>query len=112
MSNEYKKHQICEKVYVWNCATCSCENGKYLVCIINKIIHVEIINVKETNFNEKNITSKTQSLYILLTFSLIAIALLIAVSIYCYLIRCQAKNLLPFHNINNKLNNFYINSIN
>ena len=32
-----------------------------------------------TNFNEKNITCKTQNFYILLAFLLIAIALLIAV---------------------------------
>ena len=57
-----------------------------------------IINLKETNFNEKNITRKTQSFYILLTFLLITIALLIAVSIYCYLIKYQRKHLLPFHN--------------
>ena len=31
---------------------------------------------------------------------------------YCYLIRYQAKHLLPFHNTNNKLNKFYINTIN
>ena len=37
------------------------------------------------NFNEKNITCKTQSFFILLTFLLIGITLLIAVSIYCYL---------------------------
>ena len=37
-----------------------------------------------TNFNEKNITYKIQNLYILLAFLLITIALLIAVSIYCY----------------------------
>ena len=57
-----------------------------------------IINLKETNFNEKNIARKTQSFYILLTFLLITIALLIAVSIYCYLIKYQRKHLLPFHN--------------
>ena len=34
-----------------------------------------------TNFNEKNITYKTSNLYILLTFLLITITLLIAVSI-------------------------------
>ena len=71
------------------------------------IIFDEIIDLKETNFNEKNITCKTQSFYILLAFLLITIALLIAVSIYCYLL----KNLLPFHNTNNKLNRFYIDSI-
>ena len=60
-----------------------------------------------TNFNEKNITCKTQSFYILLAFLLITIALLIAVSIYCYLL----KDLLPFHNTNNKLIRFYVDSI-
>ena len=71
------------------------------------IIYNEIINLKETNFNEKNITCKTQSFYILLAFLLITIALLIAVSIYCYLL----KDLLPFHNTNNKLIRFYVDSI-
>ena len=40
-----------------------------------------------TNFNEKNITCKIQIFYFLLAFLLITIALLIAVSIYCYLIK-------------------------
>ena len=39
-------------------------------------------------------------------------ALLIAVSIYCYLIKYQRKHLLLFHSTNNKLNNYCINSIN
>ena len=71
------------------------------------IIYDEIIDLKETNFNEKNITCKTQSFYILLAFLLITIALLIAVNIYSYLL----KNFLPFHNTNNKLNRFYVDSI-
>ena len=37
---------------------------------------------------------------------------MIAVSIYYYLIKYQAKNLLPFYNTNNKLNKFCIDSIN
>ena len=55
------------------------------------------------NFNEKKATCKTQNFYILLTFSLIAIALLIAVSTYCYLIKYWAKqkHLLPFQVTNN-----------
>ena len=53
----------------------------------------EIINVKETNFNGKNISCKTQNFYILFAFLLITITLLIAVSIYCYLISYEAKNL-------------------
>ena len=32
--SECKKHHLCEKDYVWNPATCSCENGEYLVSII------------------------------------------------------------------------------
>ena len=39
-----------------------------------------------TNFNERKATSKTQNLYILLAFLLITIALLIAISIYCFMI--------------------------
>ena len=53
----------------------------------------EIINVKETNFNGKNISCKTQNFYILFAFLLITITLLIAVSIYCYLINYETKNL-------------------
>ena len=40
-----------------------------------------------TNFIEKKATCQTRSFYILLTFLLITIVLLIAVSIYCYLIK-------------------------
>ena len=53
----------------------------------------------------KKATCKTQNSYILLAFSLITIALLVAVSIYCYLIKYGAKqkDLLSFHVTNNKL---------
>ena len=40
-----------------------------------------------TNFNEKKVICKTQNFYILLAFLLTTIALLIAVIIYCYLIK-------------------------
>ena len=58
-----------------------------------------------TNFNEKKSTCKTQNFYILLAFLLITIALLIDVSIYCYLIKYRAKQkqVLPFHDTNNEL---------
>ena len=58
-----------------------------------------------TNFNEKNVICKTKNFYILLAFLLITIALLISVSIYCYLIKYKAKqkHLLPFYVTNNKL---------
>ena len=50
------------------------------------------------NFSEKKATCKTQNFYILLAFLLITIALLIAVSIYCCLLKYRAKQkpLLPF----------------
>ena len=72
----------------------------------------EIIEVKETSLNEKNITCKTKNFYILLDFLLIMIALLITASIYCYLIKYRAKqkHLLPFHDT--KLKQFYIDNIN
>ena len=46
-----------------------------------------------------------QIFYILLAFLLITIALLIAVSIYCYLIKYRAKlkHLLLFHDTNKEL---------
>ena len=58
-----------------------------------------------TNFNEKRGTLVTQNFYILLALLLIAIALLIAFSIACYLIKYLAKqkHLLPFHVTNNEL---------
>ena len=49
-----------------------------------------------SNFNEKKVTCKTQSFYVLLAFLLSTILLLIFGSIDCYLIKYQAKNLLPF----------------
>ena len=63
------------KNYVWNLSTCNCENGKYLASIMDDstIICDEIIDVKETNFNKKNIICKTQNFYILLAFLLITI---------------------------------------
>ena len=55
-------------------------------------------------FNEKETTCKAQIFYLLLVYLLITIALLIDVSIYCYLINYQAKQkyLLAFHDTNNE----------
>ena len=104
-----KKSHACEKDYVWNPSTCNCENVKYLASIVDDlaIICDEVIESygKEINFSEKKATCKTQNFYILLAFLLITIALLIAVSIYCYLTKYRAiqKHLLPFHFTHNKL---------
>ena len=75
------------------------------------IIYNEIIDAEETSFNEKNINCKTQNFYILLAFLLITIASLIIDTLYCYLIKCRAKqkHLLPFHDA--KLKQVYINNI-
>ena len=53
----------------------------------------------------KKAACKTQNFYILLYFLSINIALLIAVSIYCYLIKYQAKqkHLLTFHVTNREV---------
>ena len=58
-----------------------------------------------TNFNEKRPACKTQNIYILLVFLLITTALLIAVSMYYYMIKHRAmqKHLLSFYFTNNEL---------
>ena len=57
---------------------------------------------KKTSFNEKKKTCKTQDFYSLHAFLLIAVAILTAVSINCYLIKIVQKHLLPFKNTNDK----------
>ena len=97
---ECKKLHIYEKGYIWNPATCSCQNGKYSASNVDdsaitsdEIIDAEAKSNNEeiktfpTNFNDKNITYKTQNFYILLTFLSITVALLMAVCIYSYLIK-------------------------
>ena len=91
---------VCEKDYVWNPSTCNCENWKYLASIMDDsaIMCDEIIEPYHnetktipTNFNEEKTTCKRQNFYILPAFLLIAIALLIAISIYCDLIKYRTK---------------------
>ena len=64
----------------------------------------EKIKTIPTSFDKKYMICKTQSFYILLVFLLIIIALLIAVSVYCYLVRYQRKqkHLSPFHDAKSK----------
>ena len=108
-----KKH-ICKKEYIRNPTTCSCKDGKYLASIIydSAIICDEIkktgTKTITTNFREKiRINCNTQKCYILLAFLLITMALLIGVSIYCYLLKClvKQKHLSQLHIANNKLIN-------
>ena len=115
-----KKHK-CEKDYIWNPAKCSCKNGKYLANIIedsvikcNEIKDAEAKSYNEetktvtANFSEKKQPAKHKSYIFYLHF----IALLIAVSIYCYLIKykIKQKHLLPCYNTNNKFKKFCINN--
>ena len=80
------------KNYVSNPATCSCKNGKYLGSIMNNSAimcdealeqYDEDTKTIPTNFNEKKATCKMQYFFTLLPFSLIAIELLPAASIFC-----------------------------
>ena len=110
-----KKRHVCKKDYIRNHTACICESGQYLASIMDDstITCDEIIESYDketktvsTNFNGKKTTCKTQNFYILLVFLLIiTIALMIAVSIYCYSIKYWAKqkHLLPFHSTNNEL---------
>ena len=103
---------MCEKNYIWNLATCSCKKCKYLASIIDDSVIMRDKIIEETKtFNENNIIGETKSFCILLTFLCITIALLIAVSIYYYLIKykSQQKHLLPYYATNDKLKKFYIN---
>ena len=81
---------MCEKDYIWNLATCNCENSKYLASIIDdsvikcdEIIDTVIKTVSATIVPTK---STSTNFYILLAF-----LSLIAVSIYCCLIKYQGK---------------------
>ena len=55
--SECKKRHVCKNNYVWNPATCNCDNGKYLASIMDDSANIcdEIIESynDEINFNEK-----------------------------------------------------------
>ena len=100
---------MCEKDYSWNPARCSCKNGKY----VGNIIGDSVVTCDRIIDSTKTIQTKSTSakivltkctwtnFYILLAFLLITIALLIAVSIYCYLINYhrKQKSLLPCQDV-------------
>ena len=67
MEIKSKKRHVHEKDYIWNPATCSCKNGKYLASIMNdsantsdKIIdsYDEETKTIPTNFNENKVIQK------------------------------------------------------
>ena len=59
----------------------------------------EEIKTVSYNFNENEVTCKTETFDILLAFLLIIIPILIAVIVYCYMAKYQTKQLLPFQGI-------------
>ena len=74
------------------------ENDKYyLEVFLHECLH------KYRRKRNKNIICETKNFYILLAFLLITIALLIAVSVCCCMIKYKAKqkHLLPFYVTNN-----------
>ena len=75
---------MCEKRHFWNPSTCSCKNGKY----VGRIIDDSVVIYDETKDTTKNTSRKTvltkftlTNLYFLLSFLLITITLLIAISV-------------------------------
>ena len=54
-----EKHLLCAKYYIWNLATRSFENGKYLASVIDDLVimcneTIETTKTISTNFNEKS----------------------------------------------------------
>ena len=82
---------MCKKGYIWSLATCSCKNGKCLASIIDN----SLIRCDEIIETTKTVPTKSIStnFYILLTFLLITIILLVAVSIYLIKNIDQNKNI-------------------
>ena len=75
--NANVKSYVCEKDYVWNPATCSCENVKYfasimddsaITCNENVESYHEETKTIPTNFNEKKATCKTKNFYIFINY--------------------------------------------
>ena len=55
------------------------------------VTNTQVSKLLKTKTILKNIFFETKSFYILLSIFKITIALLVAVTIYCYLIKCKAK---------------------
>ena len=52
-----KKHHECEKDFIWNTATCSCENGKYVISITSDLV-ITCVEILEAT---KNVPIKSTS---------------------------------------------------
>ena len=120
-ATKFKEKLCLWKRFIWNPSAYTCENGKYLEIIIGDSVIVCIVEVTKADttntipiiFNEEKLSCKIENFYILLTFVLIAMSLLIIVNIYCYFMkhRSKQKYLLPYHDTSKKLKEIDINNI-
>ena len=88
-------HVAAKIVNIYNTVYISIIENSVITC--DEVIEAEGKTIAK-KFIEKNISCKTQKFLYFTCFLLISIALLIAVSIYCYMIKYQAKqkHLSPF----------------
>ena len=82
------------KEYSLNSAICSCENSKYAGSIGDSVVICDNF-IEETKTIQTKNTSR--NFYILLSFLLITMALLIAIIIYVIKQESKQKHLLPYH---------------
>ena len=100
-----KEHHVYKEDYIWNPATCSCENSKHFASINDDsaIMCDETIETTKTVptkiVQTKTISKKSASrnFYILLAILLITKTLLITVSIYSCLIKYRAIKSIYYH---------------
>ena len=99
-----KKPYGCKKDYICNPATRSSENGKYLMIKCDEILDVEVASYNETTniIPSKTVLTKSTSTNF---SSLLAFLLLIAATIYCYMIKYESIqiHLLPYYVTDKKL---------
>ena len=80
--NQKRNNDKCEKSYFWNPATYSCKNGEYAGSIIggSVVIWDKIIDTTNSTSTKTVLAKFTlTNFYILLSFILITIAILIAI---------------------------------
>ena len=127
VSTKIQKNITRAKKVIFGILLCTCENDKYYLRFSDSIWWNYRTNKNRFNKNcsnkkyfkkkhfNKNCSNKKyfNNYHNLLTFLLITMALLIAVSIYCYLIKhlSKQKHLIPCHGTSNKLKEININII-
>ena len=80
-----KESCMWKRLYLELCSS-SIMDESTIICDEEIKSYNEEIKTILTNFNEKKVTCKRQNFYVLLAFLLFTVTLLIAVSVYCYLI--------------------------